>query len=105
MPKDQDEMKMDLRDYYYSTPGQLEDLIRSAAWKDIVRELDIWQAQMSAGIEDFDLDVGQRVQDKMRGILQACRNFQNMPEILLENMLLDAKHDRREREENEKTKK
>lgn len=99
--------EMGRRNQYHSTPHQMEKLQESMAWKDISEELDIWIEMSRAAIDDIDLEVPQRVQDKMRGILDACRNFKIAPSMLLQNMLTDAKHDRKakERDKKKKTKK
>lgn len=89
---------------FKSGPGQMRDFLKGMVYQDIQEELNIWINELQGLLEDPDGTTDPLIIAQTRGSIRACRNFLQMPQVLLENMEEDARHDAREREEEIKKK-
>ena len=87
---------------YKSTPGQMQDFLDGVVWRDIKEEIEAWIEEMQESLSDPDGPKDIETICIMRGITKACKNFLKMPEVLVDNMLDDARHDKKDREEEDK---
>ena len=64
------------------TTGQINDFEKSAIWRDILAELDIWLEEIRDQLENADLDFDHRTLDQLGGNAKAIRMMKMMPEVL-----------------------
>ena len=80
-----------------STPTQLKDFLESFIWQDLKGEVEEWIQDLQLILEDPDGSTEPHVLSVTRGSIRACRNFLNMPEVILENLVEDAGRAERKR--------
>ena len=87
-----------------STPTQLREFMEGFVWQDLKGEVEEWIADLQRILEDPDGETDPNVLSVTRGSIRACRNFLNMPAVILENLTEDANRDERKRKRESKIK-
>jgi len=83
-----------------STAGQFRDFIEGVVWTDIQGELDSWISDLRGVLEDPDGNIDPKFIGSIRGSIQACKNFKEMPDVILEALEDDTERDAKKRKKN-----
>jgi len=79
---------------YKSTPGQMDDFLQGNVWRDLKDEVEVWIKELQETLSDPDGPTDMDVISNMRGSIKACKNFLQMPVVLIENMEDDNRHEK-----------
>lgn len=78
----------------------MQGFVDGLIWQDLKEEVNAWITELQETLSDPDGPKDIETISMMRGSIKACKNFLQMPEVLIENMSDDIRHEQNERKKN-----